>query len=467
MALNTAQKAIRATVTEKNGLAADRARVADIDTHILELDTQILCLRREQNVLHQEKIVRQDRLDAYVYPVLTLPPEIVSEIFVHFLPVYPIRPPITGLLSPTVLTHICRTWRGIALSTPALWRAVLAHLPRARWGKTTLDERLRADAKQLRLLIAWLKRSGSCLLSIELQSALKPELVPYMQAIGAHCARWEHLKVLIPTLDHLLNFTPGPLSSLRSLTLGLWDESEFVKNPNVKNFAAPLLHRVALQRYYPVYDPVVPWSQLTVLIIDMLVLHQCPIILNRVLNLVECRLTIDDKDAPIGMAMVPIVPLLHLQTLVLRATFSWISVRGLLNLLTLPALRKLQITEEFLRPGPIATLDSLVSRSRCKPQKIRIIEADLPLERYKKAMPSVEITHRPRSGIGDLFFVEVGDVAGAERLAWDDSEPSDAESYGGQEYSGGGLAYLDSEDSEDGSEVSEEAEYHRDGYSDW
>ncbi|KAJ7639719.1 hypothetical protein DFH06DRAFT_1217688, partial [Mycena polygramma] len=465
MALNTAQKA---TVTEKAALAADRARVADIETHILELEARILSLRREQKVLHQEKIVRQDRLDAYVYPVLTLPPEILSEIFVHFLPVYPIRPPITGLLSPTVLTHICRTWREIALSTPALWRAVLANLPRPRWGKTTVDERLRAE---LRLLTAWLKRSGSCLLSIELQSELKPELVPYMQAIGAHCARWEHLKLLIPTLDHLLNFIPGPLSSLRSLTLGIWDESEFmpVKNPNVKNLAAPLLHRVAIQRYYSVYAPVVPWSQLTVLIIDRLVLHQCPILLNRVLNLVECRLTIDepddDEDAPIGIAMGPIVPLLHLQTLVLRAIFSWISVDGLLNLLTLPALRKLQVTEEFLKPSPIATLDSLVSRSGCKPQTIRIVDAELPLERYKKAMPSIEITHRPRSGIDDLFFVEVGDVAGAERLAWEDSEPSDAESYGGQECSGDGPAYLDSEDSEDASEVSEDAEYHRDGYS--
>ncbi|KAJ7641164.1 hypothetical protein FB45DRAFT_712335, partial [Roridomyces roridus] len=57
-------------------------------------------------------------------PVLTLPNEITSEIFVHFLPPYPVCPPMTGLDSPTSLTHICRQWREIALATPKLWRAI-------------------------------------------------------------------------------------------------------------------------------------------------------------------------------------------------------------------------------------------------------------------------------------------------------------------------------------------------------
>jgi hypothetical protein len=32
----------------------------------------------------------------------------VSEIFIHTLPVHPRCPPLTGILSPTNLTHICR-----------------------------------------------------------------------------------------------------------------------------------------------------------------------------------------------------------------------------------------------------------------------------------------------------------------------------------------------------------------------
>ncbi|KAJ6504124.1 hypothetical protein C8R47DRAFT_177927 [Mycena vitilis] len=61
---------------------------------------------------------------ASLLSIPTLPNEITSEIFLHFLPVYPRCPPLTGNLSPTCLTHICRRWREIALTTPALWRAM-------------------------------------------------------------------------------------------------------------------------------------------------------------------------------------------------------------------------------------------------------------------------------------------------------------------------------------------------------
>ncbi|KAJ6479467.1 hypothetical protein C8R47DRAFT_1019155, partial [Mycena vitilis] len=57
-------------------------------------------------------------------PVLTLPTETISEIFIQFFPSYPSRPPLTGNLSPRLLTQICRSWRQIALTTPSIWRAI-------------------------------------------------------------------------------------------------------------------------------------------------------------------------------------------------------------------------------------------------------------------------------------------------------------------------------------------------------
>ncbi|KAJ6562466.1 hypothetical protein B0H19DRAFT_1144629 [Mycena capillaripes] len=94
-------------------LRAHRARVADLEAKILDLERSLSALRTE-------KLQVQQRLDSYKYPALTLPNEIVSEIFIHFLPIYPLCPPLTGTLSPTALTQICRQWREIALSTPAL-----------------------------------------------------------------------------------------------------------------------------------------------------------------------------------------------------------------------------------------------------------------------------------------------------------------------------------------------------------
>nr|GAT57048.1 predicted protein [Mycena chlorophos] len=59
-----------------------------------------------------------------LYPVLTLPAEIVAQIFMHYLPAYPNRPPLRGNGSPTRLSHICQLWREIAIATPQLWRAI-------------------------------------------------------------------------------------------------------------------------------------------------------------------------------------------------------------------------------------------------------------------------------------------------------------------------------------------------------
>ena len=88
------------TSSERAVPAADRARIADIGAQIYELERFIKSLKEESDLL-------QGRLDAYAYPVLTIPNEIVSEIFVHFLPIYPKCPPPIGPLSPYLLCQIC------------------------------------------------------------------------------------------------------------------------------------------------------------------------------------------------------------------------------------------------------------------------------------------------------------------------------------------------------------------------
>ncbi|KAJ7700511.1 hypothetical protein B0H17DRAFT_925554, partial [Mycena rosella] len=55
-----------------------------------------------------------------IYPVLTLPTEITSRIFVHCLPKHRrVRPSPTT--PPLTLAQICRHWREVALSTCQLW----------------------------------------------------------------------------------------------------------------------------------------------------------------------------------------------------------------------------------------------------------------------------------------------------------------------------------------------------------
>ncbi|KAJ7864883.1 hypothetical protein B0H13DRAFT_2671116 [Mycena leptocephala] len=63
-------------------LAADRARIAALAARIEHLERSLAALRTE-------KALAEKPLDDYKYPVLTLPNEIISEIFLHFLPNYP------------------------------------------------------------------------------------------------------------------------------------------------------------------------------------------------------------------------------------------------------------------------------------------------------------------------------------------------------------------------------------------
>ncbi|KAF7336003.1 F-box domain-containing protein [Mycena sanguinolenta] len=95
------------------------SRAAD-RVHIAEIDAKISSLREVIRALKAEKFRTQERLNSYAYPVLTLPNEVISDIFLKFIPKYPSPTPLMGPLSPTTLTHVCHQWREIALSTRAL-----------------------------------------------------------------------------------------------------------------------------------------------------------------------------------------------------------------------------------------------------------------------------------------------------------------------------------------------------------
>ncbi|KAJ7711518.1 hypothetical protein B0H16DRAFT_1816732 [Mycena metata] len=191
----------RTIITARARRAADRERIVDIAARIIDLECSIRALRAEQETV-------QERLDAYTYPVLTLPPELVSDIFVHFLPVYPKRAPHTGLLSPITLGQICRLWREVAFSTPQLWRTFKLVLP-AR------DSKRSDQADQVRVEAA-LRRSRSCPLSLEL-CYYRLETTPLFETIIAHRARWQHLRLFVLVAN--LAAIEGPFALLRSLSI--------------------------------------------------------------------------------------------------------------------------------------------------------------------------------------------------------------------------------------------------------
>ncbi|KAJ7868858.1 hypothetical protein B0H13DRAFT_2063884 [Mycena leptocephala] len=349
-----------------NGLEVDRARIADIEAQILDLERSLAALQAE-------KTIAQVRLQSYKYPVLTLPNEIISEIFIHFLPVYPDCPPLTGILSPTSLTQICRKWREVALATPSLWRAIA-------FTDYHISFERRSDIYDF-----WLKRSKSCPLSLHIDEFYEDQIDvsdSEISAVISHRARWEYLKL------HLVQSHPvfdGPMPLLRHLHL-------YRENIDLLPFGhAPLL-RTAVLNDDAARSVALPWAQLASLTLRYMDPSDCLPILKQASNLVHCTLHVwdgDDSDQP-GPITLP-----HLKSLTLRNLGNPGRPRDAesvqyLDAFITPALCSLEIPERFFRSDPINSLTSYISKSGCKLQDVHITgQTSVPEDSYRNGFPSI------------------------------------------------------------------------------
>ncbi|KAF7343916.1 F-box domain-containing protein [Mycena venus] len=344
----------------RSDMEADRKRLSDIDAHILELE-------RSLSALLAEKEVVRERLDSYRYPVLTLPNEIVSEIFVHFLPPYPDCPPLLGFLSPTMLTHICRKWRGVALATPMLWRAIKFSDPFITY------------QRQVQIYDLWIRRSGSFPLSVVMDNycfAVSAEMIP---AIVAHRARWEHLKFYLHSLS--CPMTDGPMPLLCHLDLSTTKMDEDVTFHEV-----PLLRAVILTGCYT-SRITLPWVQLTSLTLNNVDPGQCVPILQQTASLVHCHLLL---QMYVGSKFFhpPNIMLPCLESLTFNRHCD--PLTKFLDCFIVPALRRLEVPEPYLGSTPIQSLELFISKSGRGLQDVCIIEARRVHEdSYRTAFPSI------------------------------------------------------------------------------
>ncbi|KAJ7498048.1 hypothetical protein B0H11DRAFT_1998416 [Mycena galericulata] len=308
---------------------ADRAHLAELDCALRKL------LKKRKRV--------QTRLDAYRYPVLTLPYEILSEIFTHFLPEYPLCAPTTGLLSPIQLTHICRQWRDMALSTPTLWRAISISL------------------NSNEMVEMWLARSRSCPVSIEMtqvwDSIDEFAMKPLIQAILSYCNRWEHLNFVIP--HRFLPLCKGSMPFLRDLRIRLLSD---YSQPALVFQDAPRLSTITLPdsipRQYRMHN------------------SHCWELLEGMPNLLHCRLGLFGFNS-----VLPDRHLARLESLALSLYKA--------HNTPLTPLRQLRIPETFLSPDPVGTLVAFVARSGCKLEEVYITGGDTFANEYRKAIPTL------------------------------------------------------------------------------
>ncbi|KAJ7655852.1 hypothetical protein DFH06DRAFT_1201038 [Mycena polygramma] len=320
------------------------------------------------------------KFDAPISPFLLLPPEIVSEIFVKFLPEYPVFPPNFGLLSPFLLCGICRLWRQIALSTPALWSAI--------WIDAGHDYRdfKKQAAERLQLAKTWLTRSGHSPLSLRLTGVFTHTefLRQLVETVVAHCERWERVHLVVPFA--LLHLVRGPMPLLRDLTLGP-SELELETHSTLALFErAPQLKAVVLADNFLLSLVHLPWSQLTRVEAHCLYAHECAAILNSASQLVHCEFTMcgDDDDEDIEIPMISIHSnLRHLSLLTLH--YNDVDLCSIVSKLTMPALRVLWI---FGLSVSTECLQAFVQRSHCVLEELCIVHSSCSQSSY--LLPSIE-----------------------------------------------------------------------------
>ncbi|KAF8215578.1 hypothetical protein K438DRAFT_1954299 [Mycena galopus ATCC 62051] len=351
-------------------LAADRALVVNLDTKILDLERSLFALRTEKQLV-------QERLDSFKYPVLTLPNEIIAEIFTHFLPPYPDCSPFAGPRSPTLLTQICREWREIAVGIPTLWRAM-----------TPSDRSISSD-RCVHLCEAWLRRSRSCPLSLSLQFHGDADGLGALQILSAlvpHRARWEYLQLkLFPSHVRAVE---GPMPLLRCLDLTVLDRLDDI----VSFSPAPLLCSVTLEAEF-FSKVVLPLGRVTSLTLKAVFRSEYAVILRQTRNLVQCELHVwYDRGAANDLPPDHDIELPWLESLALTDVFAWDGSKPAEYLadFRVPALRSLRLDESFLGPDPIDALASFISKSGCTLQQVcftHVLRSGLAS--YREAFPSI------------------------------------------------------------------------------
>ncbi|KAF7346079.1 hypothetical protein MSAN_01834000 [Mycena sanguinolenta] len=295
-------------------------------------------------------------------PFSILPCEITSEIFVHCLPTsYTTREWNTANPheAPTLLLHVCRIWREIAIGTPALWAKMELSMHNAH----------RHDTAR-----AWLKRAKACPLSVKLYHWARGERVgedtcedtlsdeeagdfftwfisPF-QTFLAHAHNLVFLELSTIPWEYIYELDQLPDScnfpSLQKLTVGVeegldvvsdWDDMD--DTPCVRLFAnAPLLCEISLiDGTPPVFLGSLPWHQLTKYTGTPSYLYHSIDALRLGSNLVECAVAVGG----INTDFVEILIHPNLKSLTLFKD-RWCST-DIFQFLTLPALETLRILD--------------------------------------------------------------------------------------------------------------------------
>ncbi|PPQ87236.1 hypothetical protein CVT25_004087 [Psilocybe cyanescens] len=346
------------------------------ELELQRLEQAILALKKDQERIH-------DFIKPYntiLAPIRRMPADILHEIFYHCLSSH--RFPIMDASeAPLLLTHICSSWRSIALSSPRLWaKVVISLLTPPHTDPTSLNstEELliqkyeRAVALRSEVIETWLDRSGDCPLSISIMCPYSVNgggdewMTRMLDSIVSCAQRWHSAELVVPYLiyskiEASISEKVERLPVLRRFKLKLQvpfnirtpvrSQSEsgtliFLNSPKLDTLS---LSWKRFTRNFRDMPPV--WNQLRRLYLHselppthlIPLLSQCP-------KLVECRLWISSDDYGNVHQTAPRtgrVSLPHLQSFIVHDTSISLATVTTFRVIDAPSLSRVGYTRSF------------------------------------------------------------------------------------------------------------------------
>ncbi|KAJ7175164.1 hypothetical protein C8R43DRAFT_1201819 [Mycena crocata] len=316
---------------------------------LAELDVDIIHQRIRLQELEDRHTIVGAQIDAFIFPILTLPPEITAEIFLE----YAFGEDDGNLMCPEdtlILLTICRAWRKLALSVPALWATFDAGtLPMYRDGPEEMEKHLET----------WFNRAGALPLSLYwFGTTVDPCSGQLNNVISRHAPRLRYLHICISLgcVSHLSESLPFLL--LEDLYISVLDEttSPTPLATAMQTFReAPQLRHVAIEAVSPA-SLILPWHQLESFRAVSVTPQECLDVLRMASSLRKFEYYGSYSDVPFFWNHEPVITYPRMMSLHLYNQHQ-----ELLQYLSLPALEDLHLGS--LSVDEIILL-SFLSRSR-------------------------------------------------------------------------------------------------------
>ncbi|KAJ7145785.1 hypothetical protein C8R44DRAFT_2061 [Mycena epipterygia] len=270
-----------------------RTKEAELATLAAEISKLQLALQTLQST-HADLASEINQYRSVLAPIRRLPPEIVGEVFLYFVPSlhYDFRDttPSRRVERPWKLGHICRLWRTIALSLGQLWSVVdisaTDRPPECRVRRLGAydEQEQEEDLKNLSLptnvyrhseyeegyeietsldfIRECVERSGKRPLSFRLNSGLRRAIVlPLFEELLKHSERWREIVLIDPPqiLLHRLSHFEGRLQQLHKIVFAHFYRLDFLYH-SATNLSDLTLVEVEMP---PNSSVLIPWSRLT------------------------------------------------------------------------------------------------------------------------------------------------------------------------------------------------------------